>query len=227
MFSGMSSGTAARSTAVDGGRIAVRRAELRRRVLAVSLDLFGKRGIASTPMSELITAADTSAGAFYGLFPSKDALIQALIEEAIDPVADAIDQLGTKQANPVMTLGIGLRSTLAIAMHNTDWGHFVGQSTMLNHALERGFRPRVTRDIRQAQRDGRLQPQDELVAVALMLGAFQAGVTLANQGLLTERITSGLTERTLIAIGADADTAAAVANLPLPPISVKSEIDLS
>ena len=60
-----------------------------------------------------------------------------------------------------------------------------------------------------------------------MLGAFQAGVTLANQGLLTERITSGLTERTLVAIGADADTAAAVANRPLPPITVKSEIDLN
>ncbi len=59
-----------------------------------------------------------------------------------------------------------------------------------------------------------------------MLGAFQAGVTLSNQGLLTERVTRGLTERTLVAIGADAETAAAVANRPLPPITIESEIDL-
>jgi AcrR family transcriptional regulator len=219
--------TAARGTGVEGGRIAVRRAELRRRVLAASLDLFGKRGISSTPMSELITAADTSAGAFYGLFESKDALVQALIEEAIDPVADAIDELGSNEADPVMTLGLGLRTALAVAMRNTDWGHFVGQSMMLNYALERGFRPRVTRDIRRAQRDGRLPPLDELVAVALMLGAFQAGVTLANQGLLSDRIACNLTERMLVAIGADADTAWAVATRPLPPITVQSEIDLN
>lgn len=219
--------TAARSTGVEGGRIAARRAQLRRRVLAASLDLFGKRGIASTSMSELIAAADTSAGAFYGLFDSKDALVQALIEEAIDPVADAIDELGSKEDNPVMTLGLGLRTTLAIAMGNRDWGRFVSQSTMLNYALESGFRPRVTRDIRRAQGDGWLPRHDELVAVALVLGAFQAGVTLANQGLLTEQITCGLTERTLVAIGADADTAATIANRPLPPITVKSEIDLT
>lgn len=196
-------------------------------MLAASLDLFGKRGIASTPMSELIAAADTSAGAFYGLFASKDALVQALIEEAIDPVADAIDQLASKEANPVVTLGLGLRATLSIAMRNTDWGHFVAQSTMLSYALESGFRPRVTRDIRQAQRDGLLPRRDELVAVGLMLGAFQAGVTFANQGLLTERIVRGLTEGTLVAIGVDADTAASIANRPLPTFSVDSEIDLS
>ncbi len=154
--------------------------------------------------------------------------MQALIEAAIDPVADAIDELGSKEDNPVMTLGLGLRTALAVAMGNTDWGHFVGQSTMLNHAFENGFRPRVTRDIRRAQRQGRLPARDELVAAALMLGAFQAGVTLANQGLLTDRIVCDLTERTLVAIGADADTAAAtVATRPLPPITVRSEIDLN
>ncbi len=146
-------------------------AELRRRVLAASLDLFGKGGIASTTMSELIAAAETSAGAFCGLFPSKDALVQALIEGAIDPVADAIDELASNEANPVTTLGLGLRTALAVAMGNTDWGHFVGQSTMLDYAFDNGFRPRVTRDIRRAQRQGRLPARDELVAAALMLGA--------------------------------------------------------
>jgi AcrR family transcriptional regulator len=178
-------------------------------------------------MSELIAAAETSAGAFYGLFPSKDALVQALIEEAIDPVADAIDELASNEENPVTTLGLGLRTALAVAMRNTDWGHFVGQSTMLNYAFENGFRPRVTRDIRRAQREGRLPARDELVSVALMLGAFQAGVTLANQGFLTDRIVRELTERTLVAVGASAEVAAAVANRPLPPIIVRSEIDLN
>lgn len=196
-------------------------------MLSASLDLFGKRGIASTPMSELIQAAGTSAGAFYGLFASKDALVHALIEAAIDPVADAIDELASKEANPVATLGLGLRTALALAMRNTDWGHFVGQSTMLHHALERGFRPRVTRDVRQAQAEGHIPRQDELVAVALVLGAFQAGVTLANQGLLTEPVAQGLTERTLVAIGVDVSTARAIAFRPLPPLDLNSEIDLS
>ncbi len=218
--------TATGSARAEGGRVAVRRAELRKRVLRASLDLFGKQGIASTSMSELINAAETSAGAFYGLFSGKDALVQAVIEEAIDPVADAIDDLAESEANPVATLGLGLRTALDVAVRNPHWGHFVSQSTMLNHALESGFRPRVTRDIRQAQRDGQLPELDEIVSVALMLGAFQAGVTLANQALLTDRIACALTERTLVAIGVDSDLANDIANRPLPARKVNSNIDL-
>ena len=225
-FTKVVSHAATSSAKAEGGRVAHRRAELRKRVLRASLELFGQQGIASTSMSELIAAADTSAGAFYGLFVGKDALVQALIEEAIDPVADAIDDLAKTAANPAATLGLGLRTALAVAIRNPHWGHFVSQSTMLNHALESGFRPRVTRDIRQAQQDGVLPELDEIVAVALMLGAFQAGVTLANQDLLTDRIACDLTERTLVAIGMEPDLANEIATRPLPAIRVNSDIDL-
>lgn len=222
----MVSRTATSSVEAEGGRVARRRAELRKRVLRASLELFGNHGIASTSMSELISAAGTSAGAFYGLFDGKEALVQALIEEAIDPVADAIDELFESEADPAATLGLGLRTALALAMQNPNWGHFVSQSTMLNHALENGFRPRVTRDIRHAQRDGQLPEMDELVSVALMLGAFQAGVTLASQDLLTDRIACDLTARTLVAIGVESDRARSIATRPLRPFRVRSDVDL-
>jgi AcrR family transcriptional regulator len=56
----------------------------RSRILAVSLELFRKRGFERTTMRDIAKAAGTSLGAAYYYFPSKDAIVLSYYEELVD-----------------------------------------------------------------------------------------------------------------------------------------------
>jgi AcrR family transcriptional regulator len=56
----------------------------RSRILAVSLELFRKRGFERTTMRDIAKAAGTSLGAAYYYFPSKEAIVLSYYEELVD-----------------------------------------------------------------------------------------------------------------------------------------------
>jgi AcrR family transcriptional regulator len=55
----------------------------RSRILAVSLELFRKRGFERTTMRDIAKAAGTSLGAAYYYFPSKDAIVLSYYEDLV------------------------------------------------------------------------------------------------------------------------------------------------
>jgi|SoiMethySBSTD1v2_1073268.scaffolds.fasta_scaffold00354_41 AcrR family transcriptional regulator len=56
----------------------------RSRILAVSLELFRKRGFDRTTMRDIAKAAGTSLGAAYYYFPSKEAIVLSYYEELVE-----------------------------------------------------------------------------------------------------------------------------------------------
>ena len=79
--------------------------ERRRELLSIAGELIYREGYDNTSVESIIRAAAVSKGAFYHYFPSKEALLEALAEEAVDqtvagasavldaPYADAIERL--------------------------------------------------------------------------------------------------------------------------------------
>jgi AcrR family transcriptional regulator len=66
-----------------------RRAEARPdEVLDAALELFLERGFAETRVEEIARRAGLSKGAVYLYFPSKDALLEAMVHRALAPIAD-------------------------------------------------------------------------------------------------------------------------------------------
>jgi AcrR family transcriptional regulator len=67
-----------------------RRAEARPdEVLDAALDLFLEKGFASTRVEDIATRAGISKGAVYLYFPSKEAILEALVKRAVVPIADS------------------------------------------------------------------------------------------------------------------------------------------
>src|SRR5688572_27729480 len=56
----------------------------RSRILAVSLELFRKRGFERTTMRDIAKAAGASLGAAYYYFPSKEAIVLSYYEELVE-----------------------------------------------------------------------------------------------------------------------------------------------
>lgn len=180
---------------------------LKRRLMARGLEYFAKKGVDGTGMSELLAAAETSPGAFYKLFDSKEAFVRALIEETINPIGNVIDEAGKEADESIQAIALGLRITLEIARRYPDWGRFVSQTALVGFESQTGFAPRVARDVSKAKSTGEIDDADDLLLNAIALGAFLSGVAAAGYGLLNPDMISGLTERALVAMGADRERA--------------------
>ena len=58
--------------------------ENKRAIVAAAEKLFRERGVAAVGLSELTKAAGFTPGGFYNHFPSKDALVAAVMEKAME-----------------------------------------------------------------------------------------------------------------------------------------------
>ena len=79
-----------------------RRAEARPdEVLDAALALFIEKGFAATRVEDIATRAGLSKGAVYLYFPSKEAILEGLVQRAVVPIADsALGVLETYAGDP-------------------------------------------------------------------------------------------------------------------------------
>lgn len=79
-------------------------------VLDAALDLFIEKGFAQTRVEDIAARAGLSKGAIYLYFPSKEAVLDALMRRAISPVADgALQVLGNHAGDPRPIISAALR----------------------------------------------------------------------------------------------------------------------
>jgi AcrR family transcriptional regulator len=72
-----------------------------RRLLDAALDVIGKLGFSSRArVADIVAAAGLSNDAFYRHFPSKDALVTALLEDGTDRLASYVSHQMAKDATP-------------------------------------------------------------------------------------------------------------------------------
>jgi AcrR family transcriptional regulator len=95
-----------------------RAAERPDEILDAAVRLFTERGFAATKVDDVATAAGLSKGAVYLYFPSKEALLEALVHRAVGPVADmAVARLSDRSEHPRVTLARAM-GAVAAAMAN-------------------------------------------------------------------------------------------------------------
>jgi AcrR family transcriptional regulator len=74
-------------------------------ILDAALRLFTDQGFAATKVEDVAAAAGLSKGAVYLYFPSKEALLEALVHRAVAPVADlAVARLSERAGHPRATI---------------------------------------------------------------------------------------------------------------------------
>jgi AcrR family transcriptional regulator len=69
-----------------------RSAELRDRIFRAALDLFARKGFASTTVEDITNAADVGKGTFFNYFPSKDHILLAFAEMQLGRLREAVEQ---------------------------------------------------------------------------------------------------------------------------------------
>lgn len=72
----------------------------RRHILAAALDVFAKQGFAQARLDDVARQAGIAKGTVYLYFPTKEALFEALIRSAVDPVLARVEGAATQAELP-------------------------------------------------------------------------------------------------------------------------------
>ncbi|NUS42730.1 MAG: TetR/AcrR family transcriptional regulator [Mycobacteriaceae bacterium] len=130
----------------------------RAQILAAARRRFAANGFHMTSMDDVIAEAGLSAGALYRYFPSKNALILACAEDALDTVTSVVTELAAdpKGRTPGQTVAwILSRSLATLGADNSRLGMLAWTESLRNPELHQllAERYRAIRDaMRQAAR---------------------------------------------------------------------------
>ncbi|MHA6689632.1 TetR/AcrR family transcriptional regulator [Devosia sp. A449] len=169
-----------------------RRAEARPdEVLDAALALFLEQGFAATKVEDVARRAGLSKGSVYLYFPSKDALLEAIVQRALAPLADdALAQLAHVEGDPrgVLSLVIGglitaMRDPQRIAIPKLilrEASQFPQIAEMYKRQVLDRALPAVTALLQRGMDQGYLRALDAELTVRSIVGPILVHLLLAE-----------------------------------------------
>lgn len=206
------------------GRVARRRRETRSRLMRAAQQVMARKGIDATTLQEITESADVAFGSFYNYFESKEAIVEAIIQETIESFGDALNRLAESVDDPAEVVSASVRYTVRKAAEDEAWGWFLIQSGMSTAVFQIGLVQRMARDIGVAIQAGRCKANDLEFTVLAAAGTALAIITACLRGEIVEDAPERAAAIVLRVLGLSSQEAQEVANRPLPD---KSRLHLS
>jgi len=156
-------------------------------------------------------------GSFYNHFESKEAIVEAVLAEAVAAQGEAIDAATTQLDDPAEVVAAAHRSLLNLARSDPDWGWLV---VRLDLSLSlRALGPFARRDIERGIKAGRFQVPNKRVALFATGGALLGVMRDVLDGQAPRDADRHHAEGVLRMLGVTAEDAREVARRPLPKLS--------
>jgi AcrR family transcriptional regulator len=170
----MSPSAAGARAAAPPDRRARRRADTRRRLLDAARRLFAAQGVENTRINEITDAADVGFGSFYNHFDSKDAIVEAVLSEAIAAHGEAVDLLTRGLEDPAEVVCAAHRYFVNLARRDPDWAWLLVRLDVSHGVLLDALGPFARRDLARGIRTGRFQVANKRTALFAAGGALLA-----------------------------------------------------
>ncbi|MBF6334962.1 TetR/AcrR family transcriptional regulator [Nocardia abscessus] len=206
-------------TGAEPNRLQRRKARTRAALVSAAQS-FIATGKANAPILEITQAADVGMGSFYNHFQSREELLQAAVEEALDQHGAVLDRLCADIEDPAHVFAQSFRLTGRMHRRIPTLSKVLLNNGLTLTASEKGLAPRARRDIEAAARTGRFQTSDAELSMTIV-----AGAALCLGRLLHDHpdrddaaATDQVTEDLLRMFGVPADEAREICSLPLPSL---------
>jgi len=204
------------------GRGARRRSETRARLVWAARELMARKGIGATSIQEITDTADVGFGSFYNHFPSKEAIAEAVMDEAIESFGAAADRLAERLDDPAEVLAASVRHAVARAAADEAWGWFLVRTALARAGgLRRGLGQRLARDLQIGVKAHRFKMDDPLAVMLAAGGAILGIITGRLQGEIGDDAPERAAAVVLRLLGLPAREADKIARRPLPSIVVQ------
>ncbi|MGK8502540.1 TetR/AcrR family transcriptional regulator [Nocardia asiatica] len=210
-------------TGTEPNRLQRRKARTRAALVSAAQS-FIATGKANAPILEITQAADVGMGSFYNHFHSREELLQAAVEEALDQHGAVLDRLCADIDDPAHVFAQSFRITGRMHRRVPTLSKVLLNNGLTLTASRKGLAPRARRDIEAAARAGRFQTRDAELAMTIVAGAALClGQLLHDHPERDDAAaTDQVTEDLLRMFGIPADEAREICSLPLPPLDAVS-----
>lgn len=176
-----------------------------------------ERGVDGVGLSEITEAADLGAGTFYNYFSSRDDIVAAVCEDAIESLGARMDRLTADMTDAAEVFSVSLRHLVRQAISDPLWGWLVVRLGVAHPKLIEILGPRAARDLRKGVDSGRFTMPDVEIATACVFGAWLSTLhrVLTDP---TPDVDQVFATTMLCMVGVPAAEAAEVAARELPPL---------
>lgn len=198
------------------GRHTRRREQTRAKLVAAARTLFARQGVDNTRINEITDEADVGFGSFYNHFASKEAIVEAVLEETVAAQGAAIDALTEAVEDPAEVVSAAHRYFVSLARTDPDWAWLLIRLDVSHNLVLAALGPFARRDLRRGIKAGRFQVADEQVALHAAGGALLAVMRGVLDGQLRKSADVQHAEGVLRLLGVPPHEAAEVARRPLP-----------
>lgn len=149
--------------------------------IAAARELFAAKGVEATAVSDIVKAVGVAQGTFYWYFPSKDDILNAVVQEIADEIcADLLSLAGEPEVGALQKAArmcdlflARLRSEQVLFVHFHEPEHRVFHDRMVAEVLRR-LLPAVRAVVRQGVMEGVFTTAHPDEAAALSLAAIWA-----------------------------------------------------
>ena len=208
--------------AEPASRGARRRQQTRAKLIRAAHELMAEKGIGATTIQEITDTADVGFGSFYNHFESKEAIVQAIVDETIETYGNALDHIGDAVDDPAEIVAASVRYVVMRGCEDPTWGWFMMRGALMAQALRSGLGRRLMRDIRLGVDAGRFRVSDVTYATLAVSGVALSVLA----GRLHEELGADAPENAaaiaLKLLGLSTPQANAIASRPLPEIPLGS-----
>jgi AcrR family transcriptional regulator len=195
--------------------------ETRTKLVSAARELMARKGIGSTSIQEITDTADVGFGSFYNHFISKEAIAEAVMEDALESFGEAADRLAETIDDPAEVLAASTRHAIMRATSDETWGWFLVRSALASaDSLRRGLGQRFARDVRIGLEKRRFKADDPLAAMLGAAGTILTFITARLHGDIGDDAPERAAAVVLKLLGIPAKEASQIANRPLPAIAL-------
>ncbi|MEH3139836.1 MAG: TetR/AcrR family transcriptional regulator [Mycobacterium kyogaense] len=197
---------------------------MRQRLLTAARSTIAGSGIHALRISDVTARADVGFGTFYTYFENKDALVEAIVAQALESLASMIGQAAQDESDPAVAAAAAYRRFLRFGWKEPELASVLVDRYHVEGQFEEAVQPWATDTLRRGISCGRF----DIPNVELCLSSVAASAVAAIRAILSGRLEPGPAvesagaEMMLRSFGVDAEEARSIANLDLPALAAYS-----
>jgi TetR/AcrR family fatty acid metabolism transcriptional regulator len=157
----------------------------RDRLIQAAMDVFAERGYHGATVDDIVAASDTSKGAFYHYFPSKQAIFLSLLDRLVEMVEAGVESAIARHEGALAKVEAALRVVLDVASARRDLARILlieaaalgPEFEQSRLGIHRRFAALIQRYLDRAADDGAIPPQDTRAAASAWIGAINEIIT--------------------------------------------------
>ncbi len=198
-----------------------RREGTRRRLMRAAYEIIAERGLEGLVIQEITQFADVGYGSFYNHFPSKEAIVEAVTEAALQRILDLHGEVGEIWPGSLESFAMGMRVSLNECKRDRMWGWFLVRSVLSGgQAFHRGAAAQLKRSLEDGVAAGCFKCDDLDMARHIIGGLLLLGTINLVSSDMPEDYENRLVETALKSLSVPADKIKSVIAKPLPKLDL-------